>query len=319
MAVLLLIGFTMSFTSGCKAQTPAASEAQSNRRIEVIVRSQFNIPADVAITVNPRLPSTINGYQTQPITLTRDGHSQQIDFLISQDGQTLARLETFDLKKSAFFNIETEKRPVRGNPTAPVTVITFDDLECPYCARMHQQLFPSTLERYKDKVRFIYKDYPLESIHPWAVHAAVDANCLFAQSNATYWKYVDYIHSHPQEMQSDDHNIGYSFLALDRIARQQGTLDKLEMTALNACLDKQDESQVRASMKEGEKLNLEGAPALFIDGEKINGAIPEDQVWMVIDRALQSAGVPLPPPMPQTLQQPANPATLLTNPGGGTK
>jgi protein-disulfide isomerase len=302
MAALLLIGFTI----GCKAQTPAASDVQTNRHIEVIVRSQYNIPADVAITVSPRKPSPFAGYETQPITLTRDTHSTQIDFLLSSDGKTLARLETFDLNKSPLFNIDIQKRPVRGNPNAPVTVITFDDLECPYCARMHQQLFPATLERYKDKVRFIYKDYPLDTIHPWAVHAAVDANCIFAQSNDTYWKFVDYIHAHPQEMVGEDQKLGYSFIALDRIARQHATVDKLDLSALNTCLDKQDETQVRASMKEAEKLNLDGAPALFVDGEKINGAIPADQVWMVIDRALHSAGIPLPPPTP-TVQQTASP------------
>lgn len=301
MAVLTLIGCALSFTSGCKAQTPAATDATTNRHIEVLVRSQFNIPADVSITVGPRKPSKFIGYEAQPITLTRDSHSTQIEFLVSSDGKTLARLETFDLTKNPIFNIDTQKRPIRGNPNAPVTVVSFDDLECPYCARMHQELFPATQERYKDKVRFVYKDFPLESIHPWAVHAAVDANCLFAQSNDTYWKFVDYVHSHPQEMKSDDQNIGYAFLALDRIARQHGTLDKLDMNALNACIDKQDDKEVRASMKEGEGLKLEGAPALFVDGEMINGAIPADQVWLVIDRALRSAGVQVPSATPAVL------------------
>jgi protein-disulfide isomerase len=73
------------------------------------------------------------------------------------------------------------------------------------------------------------------------------------------------------------------------------------MNALNACVDKQDDKEVRASMKEGEGMSLEGAPALFVDGEKINGAIPVDQVWVVIDRALRSAGVQVPASTPAVL------------------
>ena len=60
--------------------------------------------------------------------------------------------------------------------------MNFDDLECPYCAKIHSALFPATLDRYKDLVRVVYKDYPLVEIHPWAMHAAVNSNCLAEQS-----------------------------------------------------------------------------------------------------------------------------------------
>ena len=102
-------------------------------------------------------------------------------------------------------------------------MINFDDLECPYCAQMHQMLFPATLDRYKDKVRFVYRDDPLAEIHPWAMHAAVDANCLAAQSSDVYWTYVDYLHSHGQEVNGEDHDTAKSFAALDRIAREEAT------------------------------------------------------------------------------------------------
>ncbi len=69
---------------------------------------------------------------------------------------------------------------------------------------MHQELFPATLEHYKDLVRFVYKDDPLTELHPWAMHAAVDANCLAAQSGEVYWTYVDYLHSHGQEITGQD-------------------------------------------------------------------------------------------------------------------
>jgi protein-disulfide isomerase len=161
---------------------------------------------------------------------------------------------------------------------------------------MHSSLFPETLDRYKDKVRFIYKDDPLAEIHPWAMHAAIDANCIAAQNPQTYWNYVDYVHGHGQEVSGEDRNVQKSFAALDRIAREEATLAKLDSTKLDACITKQDDSQVRASAKQAEALGIEGTPALFIDGERINGALPAEQVWIVIDRALRAAGVEPPPP-----------------------
>jgi len=290
-------------TAGCKAQSAPqpAPDPVLNRHIEVLVRAQFNIPPDISVTFGARKPSQIPGYDTLPVTLSSSKKQQEIDFLISTDGKTLARLETFDLVKDPVFAIDIAGRPIRGNPTAKVTVINFDDLECPYCARMHQSLFPSTLERYKDKVRFIYKDFPLTELHPWALHAAVDANCLAAQNWDVYWSYVDYVHSHGDEISGADRNPAKSFDALNRIARQEATLGKLDPGKLDACLAAQDEAQVRASLQEGDSLKIDGAPAVFVDGERIDGAIPEGQVWLVIDRALSAAGVTAP-------AAPANPS-----------
>lgn len=299
-AGLLVLGLAI----GCKAQSPSPSLGgpDLNRHIEVLIRSQFNVPQDYTVTLGARTPSQIPGYDTLPVTFARGSNSKTNSFLISTDGQTLARLETFNLIRDPVFNIDTAGRPVRGNPNAKVTVINFDDLECPYCAKMHEALFPSTLERYKDKVRFVYKDFPLAEIHPWAVHAAVNANCLGAQSPDVYWTYVDYLHEHGHEVTGEDRDVNKSNAALDRIARQEGTLGKLDSGKLDACIAKQDESQVRASMREGDHLGVDSTPSIFVDGEHIIGWVPEGQLWMVIDRALKAAGEQPPPPAPTTTQ-----------------
>jgi protein-disulfide isomerase len=299
LAALLMLGMAV----GCKAQ-PApigSNDAALNRRIEVMVRSQFNVPQDFVVTLGARKPSQIPGYDALTITLARNGKQKAIDFLISTDNKKLARMETFDLENDPIFSIDVAGRPIRGNPAAKVTVISFDDLECGYCARMHQTLFPATLDHYKDKVRFIYRDDPLVEIHPWAMHAAVDANCLAAQSGPVYWSYVDYLHSHGQEVEGENRDINKSFATLDRIARQEATVGKLDAAALNACLAKQDESRVRASSREALSLGVEGTPALFVEGEHITGALPQDQLWLVIDRALRAAGIE-PPAAPVAAQ-----------------
>jgi protein-disulfide isomerase len=312
----------LCLTAGCKAQTsPSPSATQSpadaalNRRIEVMVRSQYNVPQDYSVTIGARQPSKIESYDSLPVTLTHGEKSNVVNFLISKDNNTLARLETFDMAHAPIFSIDVAGRPIRGNPAAKVTVINFDDLECPFCARLHQSLFPDTMERYKDKVRFIYKDNPLPAdMHPWAMHAAVDANCLAAQSGDVYWTYVDYLHGHSSEVTGPDRNLPKSFAALDRIARQEATLGKLDSAKLDACLAKQDETAVHASLKEAEVLKIDGAPAVFVDGERFDGAIPEQQVWEVIDRALRAAGEQ-PPPPPAPAQPVAQPPAAT--PGSG--
>jgi protein-disulfide isomerase len=299
LAGLLALGMAV----GCKAQpAPPSQDLALNHHIEVLVRSQFNVPPDIAVSIGARKASQVPGYDTLPVTLSSTHKSQVIDFLISSDNKTLAHMQKFDLANDPALSINVTGRPIRGNPAAKVTIINFDDLECPYCAQMHHTFFPATQERYKDLVRFIYKDNPLPpEMHPWAMQAAVDANCLAAQSGEVYWNYVDYLHSHGQEINGPDRDLGKSKDALNRIARQEATVAKLDSEKLDACIAKQDEGPVRASMKEAEALNVEGAPAIFIDGERIGGAVPASQVWLVIDRALRAAGIE-PPAAPATTQ-----------------
>jgi protein-disulfide isomerase len=311
----------LAMAVGCKAQPappqPAAQTSPAsalNRRIEIMVRSQYNLSPEIAVAIGARRPGQIPGYDELPITLSRGSKTQVIVFLISADDKTLARLEKFDLFNDPIFSINVAGRPIRGNPAAKVTVINFDDLECPYCAQMHKTLFPATMERYKGMVRFIYMDNPLVEIHPWAMHSAVNANCLAAQSGEVYWAYVDYIHAHGQEVSGEDHSLAKSNDALNRIARQQATLGKLDSSALDACLTRQDETPIRNSMKIAESLKVEGAPALFVEGERISGALPQDQLWMAIDRALRAAGVEPPTAPAQPAAQPAQTVTLPAPP-----
>lgn len=267
------------------------------------------MPPDVTISLGARTPSQFTGYETLPVTITRNSKSQVINFLISDDNTKLVHLDTFDLTKDPADAIPIAGRPIRGNPTAKVTVINFDDLECPYCARMHEELFPATLEHYKDMVRFVYKDDPLTEIHPWAMHAAVDANCLAAQSTDVYWTYVDYLHAHGDEVTGSDRDLHKSFATLDRIAHQEATLGKLDETLLNACVAKQDEIQIRASAKLAEDLGIDGTPAVYVNGERLNGgAVPQNELWMAIDRAVRAAGE-----QPPTVQAPEAPAPSGAN------
>jgi protein-disulfide isomerase len=279
--------------TGCQAQS-APGNPLLNRRIEVLVRSQMQVPTQYAVTVGARTKSAFPGYDTVPITFSLPSKPgakpSTVDFLLSQDGTTLARLQKFDLTKDPVSASELANRPVRGSETAKVTIVNFDDLQCPYCARMHHELFPLTLDHYKGLVKVIYKDDPLVDLHPWAMHAAVDANCLADQSGTAYWSFVDYVHAHGDEVSGADRDPVKANAVLDRIAHEQGAREKVKEVPLEACLKKQDNGAVLASMKEAEGLNIDGTPTLFINGERIAGAEPIEEVWAVIDRALAAEG-----------------------------
>jgi protein-disulfide isomerase len=189
--------------------------------------------------------------------------------------------------------IDVNGRPTRGARGAKVVVVNFDDLECPFCSRMHAELFPEILKEYGDRVTFIYKDYPLSEIHPWAIHAAVDANCLAAQSSDAYWDFADYIHGHQDEIKSEK-TMDARFAALDKLTVLQGQRHNLDEGKLQSCVKAQDERAVRASMKEGDDLGVSATPTLFVNGEKIDGAVPVDELRAALDRALRDAGEPVP-------------------------
>jgi len=207
------------------------------------------------------------------------------------------RLTKFDLNKDPFADtmskIDVNGRPMRGAKTSKVVVVNFDDFECPFCARMHQTLFPEILKEYGDRVTFIYKDYPLVEIHPWATHAAVDANCLAAQNADAYWDFADYIHANQHDV-SNEKTPTARLDAVDKIALLQGQKHNLDTMKLQACIKAQDETAVKASMKEGDGIGVEATPTMFINGQKIDGAVSVGEVRAALDRALKDANLPVP-------------------------
>ena len=310
-AILLLVVFCFLPVLGCRAQNNAgkALSPQESRKITLLVRSKLNVPPNWQVEAGPRTPSDMPGYDKINIEFYPEGEpakKQPIEFLLSNDGKTLARLSKYDLADLPSMHIDTTARPVRGNKNAKVEIINFDDLECPFCARMHAELFPQTLDHYKGLIKIVYKDDPLVEIHPWAMHAAVNAECLAAQNGQAYWSYVDYLHTHGEDVTGPDRDAKKSDAMLDKLAREQGLRSKLDTAKLDSCITKQDESLVRTSMKEAASLDIDGTPTLFINGERLTGAQPLPALWSAIDRALKASGVN---PPPNTAAQSAPPQT----------
>jgi protein-disulfide isomerase len=158
---------------------------------------------------------------------------------------------------------------------------------------MHQTLFPEILKEYGDRITFVYKDYPLVEIHPWATHAAVDANCLAAQNSDAYWDFADYIHANQHEV-GNEKTPAARFEALDKLTLLQGQKHNLDLVKLQSCVKAQDEGAVKASMKEADGIGVEATPTLFINGEKLDGAVPVSELRAALDRALKDANLPVP-------------------------
>jgi protein-disulfide isomerase len=310
-----LLALTLA-TAGCRAQSSAPGGGQlspaEQHRVEVLLRQKANLPPGSSVHLGPRTASEIPGYDNISVSFSAEGKtSKPVNFLLSKDGKTLAQFSKYDLSADPRTMIADDGRPSRGGPaTAPVVIVGFDDLECPYCGRLHESIFPALIQRYGDKVHFVYKDFPLD-MHPWAMRAAVDVNCLGAQSPTGYWNLVDYIHAHASEIGADpkdpkaDKTLPRASEQLDKLTREQGQFQKADMPKLEACLTKQDASSIEASKKVGESLNIDSTPTLFINGNKIDGAVPLDFLFGEIDDALRAQGVQPPPPY----VAPAPPAT----------
>ena len=279
---------------GCVAQT---TSPDLTRKIERQVRSYYKIPPEIHIVVGAPSPSSeFPNYETVVVTIGNE-KKQDLTFVVSKDRSSMMRLTKFDLSQDPFAQtmskIDTTGRPTRGAKASKVVVVNFDDFQCPFCSRMHQTLFPQILKDYGDRVTFIYKDYPLVEIHPWATHAAVDANCLAAQNGEAYWDFADYIHANQHEV-SNEKTPAARLDALDKLTLLQGQKHNLDVVKLQSCIKAQDESAVKASMKEAEGVGVEATPTMFINGEKIDGAVPISEVRAALDRALRDANLPVP-------------------------
>jgi len=285
---------------GCSAQSPPPPTSSSPsppadivRAVERRARAQYSLPPDVKVIVGMLRSSEFPNYDALTVSFASRTKKQDFEFLLSRDHKTLLRMSKFDLTSDPYAEImkkiNVSGRPTRGNKDAKVTVVNYDDFECPFCSGMHTTLFPGLFKEYGDRVLFIYKDYPLEEIHPWAVHAAVNANCLGAQNGDAYWDYADTLHGNQDAIKAKGRD-GWN-AELDRLASAQGQRHNLDVPKLQACVKAQDEKAVRASMREGEAVGVDATPAMFINGQKLDGAVPADEVRLALDQALKDAGV----------------------------
>ncbi len=181
-----------------------------------------------------------------------------------------------------------------GRANAPVLIVVYDDLECPFCARLDAELFPALLDRYKDQVRVVYRSFPIEG-HPWAMHAAVDTDCLGAQSPSAYWAAVDTIHHHFAVYGGTEGLLAKAQEEIDTETRKQGQAVHADAAKPNACIARQDTAAEVASVRQGEQLGVVSTPDIFINGVKVIGAEPIEYLFATVNDALRAEGKTPPP------------------------
>jgi protein-disulfide isomerase len=265
-------------------------------KIERQLRATYKLPPEVPVAIGPLSPSPEwPGFDAFTVTIGEGEKKQDFPFLLAKDQKSIVRVNRIELSADPYADImkkiDVRGRPVRGAKQSKVVVVAYDDLQCPFCTMMHQILFPELLKEYGDRVTFVYKDFPIPS-HPWANHAAVDANCLATQNSDAYWSFVDSVHASQQAINSKGTQ-ELRLAELDKMAMQQGADHKVDAASLQACVKTQNDAAVKASVHEGEELGVDSTPTLFINGQEMSGGVaPLPRMRAALDKALKDAGQP---------------------------
>jgi protein-disulfide isomerase len=165
--------------------------------------------------------------------------------------------------------------PSQGKVDAPVTVIEFSDFQCPFCLRVMPTL-KELRAKYGDRMRLVWKDFPLTQIHPQAFVAAQAGNC--AREQGKFWEYHDKLFANQSALQPD---------SLKKYAADAG----LDTAKFNQCLDSSKyEARVEDALTAGNHLGISSTPTLYVNGRMINGAQPIEVFESVIDDELARGG-----------------------------
>lgn len=171
---------------------------------------------------------------------------------------------------------------IRGNKNAKVTLVEYSDYECPFCKRFHPTM-EQVMKEYDGKVRWVYRHFPLDSIHPRARPAALASECVSnIGGNDKFWEYTDKLFEGTPESLTDDE--------LTSIAGELG----INAGKFSSCYSsKQFEAKVNADAQDGQTGGITGTPGtIVIDGKGnkklIPGALPYESVKQEIEAALKS-------------------------------
>lgn len=165
--------------------------------------------------------------------------------------------------------------PVLGNPDAPVVIVEFGDFQCPFCKRFFDTARKDLIEKYirTGKVKFVYRDFPLEQIHPYARPTAEGAEC--ADEQGKYWPYHDALY----EKQSEFGSLNFVTLAKDL---------GLDVEQFKQCFETHKyKDEVTKDYNDGLKAGVNGTPANFINGRLIPGAQPFNVFELAIEEELK--------------------------------
>ena len=186
----------------------------------------------------------------------------------------------------SLIQVSLDDDPFKGNPNAPVTVVEFSDFQCPFCSRFFTQTLPSLQENYIDtgKIKLVYRDFPLDSLHPNARPAHIAAEC--ADEQGKFWEYHDIL------FESQGQWNGLSSTDLSAQLNQYATSMGLNSASFDSCLSsKSMADEVNADYLQAAQYGATGTPTFFIGNEKdgfikLVGAQPYAAFQAAIDAQL---------------------------------
>ncbi len=234
------------------------------------------------IQVSPLRPAIFPGFELTTVTVEDGKNRASQEFYVSNDGRYLIQGNIYGLNSDPRVEVErmirTQGEPSVGPANAPVTIVEYADLECPMCAEMQQFIEKQLLPRYGNKVRVIFKEYPLFNLHPWAVEAAVADECAYEIDPPKFLAYRSLIFANQKSIQKDT-----ATQQLLDLGAQAG----LDRTKLSTCLSaKSSLPHVRQDFQEGEKLGVASTPTFFINGRMISGAMLPEEFFKTVDQVL---------------------------------
>jgi len=210
--------------------------------------------------VRPRIVEFLKGQEAQ---------EKQAAFLASLRAKYAVTVKL----KAPVVEIGDGGRPAKGSASAPITIIEFSDYECPYCKRAEPSV-AKVLETYGDKVRLVFRDYPLP-FHANAKPAAMAAAC--AEDQGKFWEYHDKLFT-----ASALNEETYRSLA-GEVGLDQGSFDE--------CLASEKHSElIDKDIADASAVGVRGTPAFFINGRMISGAQPFEKFKEIIDEELAQSG-----------------------------
>lgn len=280
------VGFTMmALAVAALAQRPAHTAAPDDAvlkaRIHAFLNRSLGWQALDHLDVQSISKPDASGMRTATVYLAKGAQHQTAEYLITPDGKEI--IEGQGLQASVLSadpwaanreKLRTEGDPAIGAASAPVTIVEFSDLECPYCRELS-----SSLEKMREldpgKVRVIFKVFPLTDIHPWSMQAAESAVCVAEQGSDKFWNFEKGVFA-----AQDNITPANAKQRLSDFASESGA----SLPAYNACLARPStHAAVERSIANGKELGVKSTPTMFIDGRPVPGAIPEQQLQMLVD------------------------------------
>jgi protein-disulfide isomerase len=271
---------------GQTAPKPPAKSALDKKVLEEFVRHLFVWGPQIQVKVgDPKAAELLPGYKEVPVVASAGPATQSVTFYVSADGSRIIQGSVFDVNRNPFESdsekIRTDLQPSFGTPGAPVVVVIYSDFQCNFCREEAKVIRTQLPQSFPEQVRVYFKDYPLEAIHPWAKSAAIAGRCVFRQKPAAFWDYHDWIFEHQSEITPENLKT-----KVEEFARTKS----LEPIQLGACIENRaTEAEVDRSIAEAKMLGVNSTPTLYVNGRKVVGQVPFEQLKQIISHEIEYA------------------------------